>query len=67
MVLKWIFNMLETTDKLARWGRCLPKFEFDTVHKAGMEKQASDSLLWLKVDVLDRTDLGSYLPGTMFV
>lgn len=40
--LKWIWNFLDATSRLARWHNRLTKLEFNLGHREGVKNQAAD-------------------------
>lgn len=60
--LKKILNLVDATNKLAHWRLRLSGFEFDVVHRDGIENQAPDALSRLETGWTDTTELDNDLP-----
>lgn len=60
--LKCILNLTDSTKKLERWRLRLSEFDSDVVHCAGVKRQASDALFYLRATGKDDIALKDDLP-----
>lgn len=60
--LKWILNLEEATGKLARRRLRLMKYDFEIIHRAGVNHQAADTLSTLDTERKDASDVANDIP-----
>lgn len=62
---KWILNLADTSVRWARWRLCLPEFEFNVLHRAGVKHQAVDALSRMPTGGADTTPIEDEIPITV--